>query len=633
MHSRLPLRHHALAITLVMLASPSVAALAQTQSVTTYHNDTLRTGWNAAETALTTANVGSGGFDLQATTALDSQVDAQPLVVPNQKINGQTARTVVYVATGGNTLYAIDGVTGAILASRSFGTPVPQSALPGRCSNNGPSVGITATPVISIPNATMYLIADTFESGHAVYRVHAVSLSTLQDKMPSRVITASTTLSDGKSYSFNADVTRLRAALLLSGNSLYAAFTSYCDQAQSTSRGWMLGWNTSALQPLPHNDLTDTVPTSQSSYFLNTIWMSGYGPSTASANNLIYVVTSNSDKNTYGASNRDESLLQVKADLSGVQGYFTDPKHASFDDTDEDFGSGGAMLLPAQPGKNPKLVLAAGKSGTMYMFDRDAPTGMEQLGTYPIGGCWCGPSYFQGSDGVGRVVSSGGSSAIVWRVNGSSSAPTSLTKLYSTSITTGQDGGFFTSLSSNGTNAGTAIIWAVGRPTGAPGTMPLYAIDPTSGKILYTATAGNWTNGNSNANIVPTVANGHVYVATNQKLAIFGLGSPAKAALRTSLLTPMQAGASRGTHGFALNTGEHAVWGIIQSVGPAEMVIARRNGLPVRIYLGTVRASGNLAEPVVGEATVAIGREVDGVLQAANVMHAKHSSTLWAADQ
>lgn len=633
MYSRLLIGHHALALTLVTMASLPVAAVAQTQSVTTYHNDTLRTGWNSAETALTTANVRSGSFDLQATTALDSQVDAQPLVVANQKINGQSARAVVYVVTGGNTLYAIDGVTGAILAKRNFGTPVPQSALPGRCSNNGPSVGITATPVISIANATMYLIADTFESGHAVYRVHAVSLSTLQDKMAPVVVSASAKMTDGKSYSFNADVTRLRAALLLSGTSLYAAFTSYCDQAQSTSRGWMLGWNTSALQPLAHNDLTDAVPTSQSNYFLNTIWMSGYGPSTASANNVIYVVTSNSDKNTYGASNRDESLLQVKPDLSSIQGYFTDPNRASLDATDDDFGSGGAMLLPAQPGKNPKLVLAAGKSGAMYMFDRDAPTGLEQLGTYPVGGCWCGPSYFQGSDGVGRVVSSGGSSAIVWRVNTSSSAPTSLTKLYSTSITTGQDGGFFTSLSSNGTTAGTAIIWAIGRPTANPGAMPLYAIDPTSGKIIYTATAGNWTSGNSNANIVPTVVNGHVYVATNQKLAIFGLGAPAKAALRYSLLTPMQMGASQNRHGFDLNTGEHAVWGIIQSVGPTEMVVARRNGLLVRVYLGTVRASGNLAEPVVGEATVAIGREVDGVMLAANVMHAKKSSTLWAADQ
>ena len=632
MHDRIAVRHHALVGLITTMVMSPMAALAQTQSVTTYHNDTLRTGWNAAETALTTANVGGGGFDLQATTALDSQVDAQPLVVANEKIGSLSARTVVYVVTGNNTLYAIDGTTGAILASRNFGTPVPQSALPGRCNNNGQSVGITSTPVIDLQTATMYLMADTYESGHAVYRVHGVSLSTLKDKVGPVVVTATSKLADGTSYSFNADTSRQRAALLLSGNSLYAAFTSYCDQAQSTSRGWMLGWNTSALGAFAHNDLTDTVPAAQSSYLLNTIWMSGYGPSTASANNVVYVVTSNSDKNSYGASNRDESLLQMTSDLSSVQNFFTDPSHASFDDTDEDFGAGGAMLSPVLPGENPKLVLAAGKSGTMYMFDRNAPTGMKQLGAYPIGGCWCGPSYFQGSDGVGRIVSSGGSSAMVWRINTSSSAPTSLTKLSSTSITSGQEGGFFTSLSSNGTQAGTAIIWAVGRPTGTPGTMPLYAIDPTSGKIIYTAAAGSWSSGNSNANTVPTVADGHVYVATNQKLAIFGLGAPATAALKTSLLTPMQ-GAAQSRYGFTLNAGEHAIWGTIQSVGPTEMVIARRNGTLARIYLGNVRASGNLAAPVVGQAVVATGREVDGVLQAANVLHAKPSSALWATDQ
>lgn len=349
--------------TLALLTLALAPELALAQAVTTYHNDTLRTGWNSSEKSLTVANVSGGGFDLQATTTLDGQVDTQPLVVPNQVVNNYTARTVVYVATGGDTLYAVDGVTGIVLTSRHFGVPVPQSALPGQCNNNGPTVGITSTPVINTANGTMYLVVDTYENGQAVFRVHAVSLSTLQDATNPVVVSASASLTDGSRYSFNANVSRQRAALLLSGSTLYAAFSSYCDNATSTTRGWMLGWNTPDLTPLAHNNLTDAVPGSQSNYFLNSIWMSGYGPSTASAGNVVYVVTSNSDMNSYGASNRDESVLKLTGDLSNTQSHFTDPGRATLDKYDSDLGAGGAMLSPYEPGLNPKLVFAAGKGG------------------------------------------------------------------------------------------------------------------------------------------------------------------------------------------------------------------------------------------------------------------------------
>ncbi len=601
------------------------------QAVTTYHNDTLRTGWNPGETSLTVANVGGGGFGLLATTALDSQVDAQPLVVPNQAINNLGTHTVVYVVTGGNTLYAIDGLTGVVLTSRNLGKPVPQSALPGQCNNNGPSVGITSTPVINTANGTMYLIADTYENGQAVFRVHAVSLTTLQDNVPPMVVSASAKLTDGTTYNFNANVSRQRAALLLSGSTLYAAFSSYCDQAQSTSRGWMLGWNTTALAPLAHNNLTDGVPGSQSSFFLNSIWMSGYGPSTASAGNVVYAVTSNSDKNTYGPSNLDESVLKLSADLSATQSYFTDPNRANLDQGDSDLGAGGAMLSPPEPGMNQKLLFAAGKAGSMYMFDRSA--GLSLLGTYQIGGCWCGPSYFTGSDGVGRVVSSGGSTAMIWGLNTPASSPATLTQQASAKISSGQEGGFFTSISSNGEQAGTAVVWAVGRPTQVPGPLPLYAINPTSGSVIYTANAGQWASGNSNANTVPTIANGHVYVGSNKELTIFGLGGTSKVANNFTNLASNRLSVS-STKPFVLGTDEHAVWGIIRNVSQTEMLLQDRHGALIRVYLTTARAAGNLAEPVVGEAAFAIGKQAEGgALIARNVEHAKPSSRLWPADQ
>ena len=94
--------------------------------VTTYHYDTLRTGWNNQETMLTASSFPSA-FGILKTVQLDDQVDAQPLVVPGSQIaNGSlTTDDVVYAATGNNTVYAIDASTGVILLSINLGSPVP----------------------------------------------------------------------------------------------------------------------------------------------------------------------------------------------------------------------------------------------------------------------------------------------------------------------------------------------------------------------------------------------------------------------------------------------------------------------------------------------------------------------------
>ena len=131
--------------------------------VTTYHYDTLRTGWNPQETALTATGFPDGKsspFGVIATqSGLDDQIDVQPLVIPGLTIPGQGTHDVVYVATESNTIYALDASTGAILLSTNLGTPVPTASLPGNCGNNGPNVGINGTPVIDPATKTLYVIA------------------------------------------------------------------------------------------------------------------------------------------------------------------------------------------------------------------------------------------------------------------------------------------------------------------------------------------------------------------------------------------------------------------------------------------------------------------------------------------
>src|SRR6516162_3110926 len=124
-----------------------VRAAAQA-SVTTYHNDNNRTGWNSHETVLTPAKVSGALFGLLYNVALDDQVDSGPLVVSNVTITAgkfQGLKNVAYVATESNTVYAIGVNSGNIFLRRNLGAPVH---LPLGCNNNGPNVGINSTPVI-----------------------------------------------------------------------------------------------------------------------------------------------------------------------------------------------------------------------------------------------------------------------------------------------------------------------------------------------------------------------------------------------------------------------------------------------------------------------------------------------------
>ena len=97
------------------------------------------------------------------------------------------------------------------------------------------------------------------------------------------------------------------------------------------------------------------------------------------------------------------------------------------------------------------------------------------------------------------------------------------------------DPGFFTSISSNGTS--NPIIWAISRSlpntnNGAP--ISLYAFNPESGgsdhEELFQARRAHGRTG-GNANLVPVVANGLVFVASNKQLQIFGL-SPNRGIVR-----------------------------------------------------------------------------------------------------
>ena len=517
----------------VIILALSTGLLAGAQvSVTTFHYDNDRTGWNSQETTLTVAALQSSKLTVLGKVVLDDEVDAQPLIVPGVIITAgqfKGPHDVVYVGTDNNTIYAIDANTGKVLLNPNFGPPV---VYPLNCYKNNPDVGISSTPVIDLSSNTLYAMIYTQQTSGPAYFLHALDLGSLTDKVPPQLVAASHTLTDGTTFNFNATYQRQRPALLLSNGTVYAGFGSFCDYAPNLSRGWLLGWQTGTLTPKVDDVLPDTQATSEKNFYLSSLWMSGYGPAADDSGNVLFV-TGNSDPSgtAYdGVTDIQESVIKVSPDLSSIVDLFTPANVKNLDEHDMDFGSGGVMVLPDQPGSIPHLAVAAGKTGQMFLMNEDnlggfSPTKNNVLGTYNIGACWCGESYFVDPvDGNARVVSSGGTSVMVWELN---TSPTpSLTNITVSPSINQHANGFFTAVSSNGTAS--PIIWALARPSlGTPQALSLYAFAPDLGAgtmtQLFGGTAGAWVKGGSNPNIFPVVANGKVYIASYKELAILGL--------------------------------------------------------------------------------------------------------------
>ncbi len=604
---------------------PLVAQGAGT-SVLTYHGDTLRTGWNASELSLTTSTVNASSFGLLATVKLDGQVDAEPLVLASG------SATTAYVVTENDSVYAIDTSSGAILVKRHFGTPVPRTAFPSGCPLQGSPNGIMSTPVIDPAKHRLYLIADTYANGTPTYRLHALDVATLADSVAPVVVRAQHLLSNGGTATFSASDNQQRPALLEANENIYAGFGSYCDKAANVTRGWVLGWRANTLAPLPANDLTDTLATSQKSFFLSSIWMSGAGLA-ADLTGSIYFITGNSDPTSYdGVDDIQESIVRETADLSKISTLFTPSDQPTLDAGDKDFGAGGPLLVPNQKsGTFRHLAVAAGKDGNLFVLNRDSlggfsPNGNNVLGTVSIGGCWCLESYYVGSDGIQRIVTSGGDQVGIWQLQNAPSV-TLTQQSASAPMSTGQDPGFFTSVSSNGTTAGTAIVWAVSRPTDRnPADVDLYAFDPTNAATLFSAVAGTWPYTGADSDLVPTVANGVVLVASYEQLAIFGLLPPGASA-RTALKIDAPARAP-------LAPNVHEVYGQIAALAGTRLTMRTRTGRTVAVDVGAAERAYATATLYPGEFILVRGTAAPGGgLVATAVDRAKSSPALWEADR
>jgi hypothetical protein len=194
---------------------------------------------------------------------------------------------------------------------------------------------------------------------------------------------------------------------------------------------------------------------------------------------------------------------------------------------------------------------------------------------------------------------------------------------------TEQDPGFFTAVSSKGLRSGSAIIWAVARPTATTAlTLYAFAAMPVNGSLvqLYSSPAGQWPNLGGNANIVPVVANGKVYVASYQSLMIFGpngSAAPASASVPIRVSAALPPGITR------------RVSGVLLSVDGSVLTLLTRTGQTVRVDDSAAVANQRTAILTVGRPYIVVGGSdlETGAVQALAITRAKPGGTSWPEDR
>jgi len=240
----------------ILMLGGALSGLAHAQvNVTTYHNESYRPGINNKETILTPANVNPTQFGKLFTTAVDGDVYAQPLVLSGVKIGGGM-HNVVYVATQHDSVYALDGKSGAVYWHRNLipaggRTVVGNTDIAPGCDDIVPEIGITGTPVIDAVTGTLYVVALSFVGGSYFQYLHALDVKTGAEKFGGPVKIQAAVPGTGYDavqgiVTFSARQELQRSALLLNDGRVSIAWSSHCDV--DPWHGWILSYDAATLK-------------------------------------------------------------------------------------------------------------------------------------------------------------------------------------------------------------------------------------------------------------------------------------------------------------------------------------------------------------------------------------------------
>ncbi|MEP6644885.1 MAG: hypothetical protein ABJA69_10320 [Acidobacteriaceae bacterium] len=482
----------------------AVTVAGSSLSYTTWKNDNSRTGQQDKETVLTPATVNSSKFGFMFSNPVDGFVYAQPLYMPNLSIAGDT-HNVVFVETEHDTVYAFDAdMSEPPLWQVSIIPPgsstVPQ-ALVG--SSIRPEIGITSTPVIDPASRTMYLVGETLENGSVIFRLHALDIANGNERPGSPVVLSAP--------GFQPTEQLQRTGLLLANGNIYFAFASHGDHMPY--HGWVFAYSATSLAQVA--TWNNTPSGSEGG-----IWMGGAGIAADSSGD-IYVASGNGTWD--GNTNLSSSFIRLTPNLNVVD-YFTPYDQAKLSKADLDFGAGGILLLPDQPGAFPHELVGCGKPSPIYVVDRDnmghhrTTSDSQIIQSLPnvVGGtsgiqandhCFTTPAYWKGN------LYFVGNNDVIKRF----SLDPATGKLSSTPTSQGSFTFVFPGaqpvVSSNGNSNG--IVWAVDRSSSV--SLHAYSAADLNNELYRSSGIGAGTKW-----AVPTVINGKVYVGTQTKLVVFG---------------------------------------------------------------------------------------------------------------
>jgi hypothetical protein len=502
--------------------------------VFTYHNNVSRDGTNPKEYALTAAVVNTSTFGKLFSCTVDSAVYAQPLWARNLTINA-AKHNVILVATERNSLYAFDADASPcttlwqknLIDAAHGGTPgespVPSSDVGVNFGDLSPEVGITGTPVIDPSTNTLYVVSksEITNSGTFFQRLHAIDLLTGNEKFggPANIdssifVNGTGDGSSGGQVPFDVQHEHQRAALALVNGIVYIAWASHEDA--DPYHGWVLSFSASNLSLL--NKFNDSPNGNRGG-----IWMAGGAPA-ADSNNNLYLITGNGDYD--GTNDFGDSILKLSSTLTRLDS-FTPSVEAQLNSADLDLGSGGAVVLidlPLAPLDHQHLLIGGGKgagfTGQLYSLDRTnlGQFNASDLGAKQIfavgGGIFATPAFWQNT----LYIAGTGTKLQAYSLNPATGVFT--TTPASQSASTYGFPGATPSVSSSGTTNG--IIWAIDShfycTTQSPGCGPavLHAYDATNlaTELWNSSQVAADKAGNAVKFVVPTVANGKVYIGT-----------------------------------------------------------------------------------------------------------------------
>jgi hypothetical protein len=505
-------------ITVSANADPAVSAIAgitvinsASGAVLTFHNDSARDGAFTQETKLMPSVVNSSQFGKLRSYSVDGQIYAQPLFIPNLSING-SKYNVAFVATENNTVYAFDadGTQTSPLWSTNLGPASPRNDEEGI----SPELGITSTPVIDITTNTMYVVATT-TSGP--FWLHALDIITGAEKFGGPVqVTGSVAgtgwdNNNGKIQLETGCYQRNGLALNPMTNEIYIGF-GHCNH------GWLFAYDKTSLK---QKGLLNDTPDGAGGGF----WNGGGAPAVDEITGKVYIM-SGVDLND-PPSGFNDSFLRLAGDDLSQEDFFQPDNESYLVLNDADLGSGSLVLMPDNPSSTPHETIGGGKDGNLFVVNRDdmgsfsastnnviqtVHTGVKALNNiFSTPAYWNSNLYIHCSGDVLHIFS--------WSNGLMSNDP----------ITSGQfvvnTHGATVSISSNGSNNG--IAWEIDNSNfSSNGAAVLRAYDANNvANELYDSTqAGSRdTAGLALKFTVPTIADGKVFVGTQNELDIYGL--------------------------------------------------------------------------------------------------------------